>query len=59
MLLAGPPIERALSNAANVKVHRRPALLVRAMRAVVQRVKTASVEVPNIPEPNISQCMVR
>lgn len=45
MILAGPQIQRAFSRTSNVASNYRPISVVRAMRAVVQRVKRASVEV--------------
>ena len=50
MLLAGASLERAISHVSKTNSYYRLPLLVRAMRAVVQRVKRASVEVFDISE---------
>ena len=57
LALTRPQIQRSTFRLPKSKVHRRCALLVRGMRAVVQRVKEASVKVKQMLHQEVMSCM--
>ena len=57
LALTRPQIQRSIFRLPKSKGHRRCTLLVRGMRAVVQRVKEASVKVKQMLHQEIMSCM--